>query len=66
VARVYEMAFDGTTWTLHRSAEPPDSWQRFTGTLSGDAGTIDGRWESSDDGATWRPDFDLTYTRIGT
>ena len=25
---------------------------------------ITGRWEQSDDGTQWEPDFDLTYTRV--
>jgi hypothetical protein len=37
--------------------------QRFTGTLSADADTIDGRWEMSKDGVTWNLDFELAYHR---
>ncbi|HMG63353.1 MAG TPA: hypothetical protein VK599_10440 [Streptosporangiaceae bacterium] len=27
--------------------------------------TIDGQWQSSDDGRQWTRDFGLTYTRVG-
>jgi hypothetical protein len=37
--------------------------QRFTGTLSADGDTVDGRWEMSKDGVTWNLDFELTYVR---
>jgi hypothetical protein len=66
VARVYEMGFDGGVWTLRRAAADfsrLDFAQRFTGRFSDDGKTIAGRWESSRDGSTWGPDFDLTYTR---
>jgi hypothetical protein len=34
------------------------------GQLSPDGDTIDGRWEISDDGSTWRVDFTLTFRRL--
>jgi hypothetical protein len=66
VARVYAMTFSEGVWTLLR--ETPDFTplafsQRFTGTLSDDAKTITGGWESSSDASTWEHDFDLTYTK---
>ena len=62
VARVYEMRFAGRVWELSRTAEdfsPLDFSQRFKGTFSDDGQTIDGRWETSADGASWREDFKL-------
>jgi len=62
VQRLYGMSFDGSEWKLWREGEPFS--QRFTGTLSEDGKTIAGRWEAAEDGATWRTDFDMTYTRV--
>jgi hypothetical protein len=62
VARVYEMTFADGVWGLLRIV--PGFSQRFTGTFSEDDATITGRWEQSDDGTQWEPDFDLTYTRV--
>jgi hypothetical protein len=67
VARVYEMSVTAGVWTLTRIApdlSPLDFSQRFTGTFSVDYNTIDGRWETSDDGSRWEHDFDLTYIRL--
>ena len=62
VARVFDMTFDGTTWTLLR--EDPDFHQRFTAEIEGDR--IEGAWDASEDGGeTWRKDFDLIFTRAG-
>jgi hypothetical protein len=62
VQRIYEMSLDGGVWRLWRDGRPFS--QRFTGTFSDDGRTITGRWEICEDGATWRTDFDITYTRI--
>jgi hypothetical protein len=67
VARLYAMTFQDGVWTLLRGAPdftPLDFWQRFTGTFSADGRTVDGRWETSQDGETWERDFDLTYRRV--
>jgi hypothetical protein len=67
VARLYGMTFDGRVWTLLRGSPdftPLEFWQRFTGELSADGGTISGRWETSADGSTWEHDFDLTYRKV--
>jgi hypothetical protein len=37
---------------------------RCFGAVSDDGNAIAGRWESSSDGSNWKPDFDLTYTRV--
>ena len=67
VARVYAMSFDRGVWKLSRTSadfSPLDFAQRFTGTLSDDGRTIQGRWELAHDGSTWEHDFDLVYTRV--
>ena len=66
VVRLYEMAFDGREWTLLRRTpdfSPLDFQQRYVGTFSEDGDTIDGQWETSDDGHQWQTDFRLTYRR---
>ncbi|WP_436761431.1 hypothetical protein [Streptosporangium sp. V21-05] len=62
VYRVYRMTFADDVWTMWRDA--PGFNQRFTGTLSADGDTVDGRWEMSENGVTWNLDFELTYTRV--
>ncbi|HEY6319138.1 MAG TPA: hypothetical protein VI462_14780 [Acidimicrobiia bacterium] len=67
VVRLYRMTFGDGIWTLQRDTadfSPLPFAQRFRGTFSDDATTIHARWELAEDGATWRPDFDLTYTRL--
>lgn len=66
VARVYSMSLDGRSWTLERAPSGPrsDFWQRWVGEFSDDGRTIEGHWETSDDGSDWKLDFPLTYTRI--
>ncbi|MEU0572766.1 hypothetical protein ABZ297_46200 [Nonomuraea sp. NPDC005983] len=61
VHRVYRMTLADGVWAVWRDA--PGFNQRFTGTLSADGDTVDGRWEMSADGVTWNLDFELTYTR---
>jgi len=64
----YRMTLADGVWTLLRTepdASPLDFAQRFVGNFSADADTIEGRWETSDDGgAHWELDFPLTYTRV--
>jgi hypothetical protein len=38
--------------------------QRYLGQFSDDGKTIEGRWESSNDGSTWERDFQLNYMRL--
>ena len=66
VSRIYKMSLDGRSWTLDREPSGPrsDFWQRWIGEFSEDGTTIQGRWETSDDGSAWELDFHLTYTRI--
>jgi hypothetical protein len=67
IARLYDMTFDGRTWTLERTKPdftPLDFHQRFIGTLDDDITTIEGEWQSSGDGREWRRDFGLAYRRM--
>jgi hypothetical protein len=67
VTRLYSMTFEDGTWTLLRDTPdftPLDFAQRYIGQLSPDGDTIDGRWEISDDGSSWRVDFTLTLRRL--
>ncbi|MBO4206113.1 hypothetical protein [Micromonospora echinofusca] len=60
VCREFSMTFGDGRWTLTRA--DPDFHQRFVADVETDR--ILGRWEASEDGgASWRKDFDLTYTR---
>jgi hypothetical protein len=68
VVRLYEMSFDGRTWTLTRRApdfSPLDFAQRFTADLGDDGDTLVGGWFTMPDGDDWRLDFRLTYRRTG-
>jgi hypothetical protein len=64
VHRVYRMSLADGVWTIWGQSGP-EFFQRFTGTLSEDRGTITGRWEASRDGTAWQTDFDVTYTKAG-
>ena len=67
VARVYAMTFGDGVWTLSRTSpdfSPLNFSQRFTGTFGDGGKTIQGRWETSDDGSSWEHDFDLIYAKI--
>lgn len=58
------MTFADSVWTLQRIAQDPDFSQRFIGHFNEEDNSIAGSWESSrNQGSTWSPDFDLTYTR---
>ncbi|HVK26216.1 MAG TPA: hypothetical protein VM677_33095 [Actinokineospora sp.] len=61
VFRVYKMTIADGVWRQWRSA--PGFNQRFTGTISPDRATITAMWEFSEDGETWRKDFDLLFRR---
>jgi hypothetical protein len=62
VSRVYDMTFDGTTWTLERHGEP--FAQRYVGRLADDGGSITGEWMLDDDGSGFRHDFDIVLKRV--
>jgi hypothetical protein len=61
VCRVYEMSIGDGEWKLWRQGEP--FAQRFVATISEDGSTISGRWEMSEDGMSFRTDFELVYRR---
>ena len=63
VFRIYSMTLTDDAWTVWRVA--PGFNQRFIGTLADGGDTIAGRWETSEDGQVWTPDFDLVYRRVG-
>jgi hypothetical protein len=68
VVRLYEMSFDGRTWTLTRRApdfSPLDFAQRFTADLNEDGDTLTGAWYIAPDGDDWRLDVRFTYRRAG-
>ena len=62
VFRIYRMTLTEGAWRLERTA--PGFHQRFIGDFRDDGRTIGGRWESSPDGETWEPDFDMTYRKL--
>jgi hypothetical protein len=67
VTRLYAMSLRERVWTLLRvipDFSPLDFSQRYVGTFGSDWSSIVGRWETSADGSSWQPDFDLSYTRI--
>jgi len=61
VFRDYEASADQTSWRWWRNA--PGFSQRFTGLLSEDGNTIDGRSQLCRDGAHWADDLQITYRR---
>ena len=72
VKRLFMMALEGSTWKIWRA--PGDDWngpdgpgfnQRFIGEMSGDAKTIEGRWERGMGvtGDRCEIDFPITYFR---
>ena len=68
VVRLYEMSFDGRTWTLTRRApdfSPLDFAQRFTADLAEDGDTLTGGWYTGSGGDDWQLDFRVTYRRAG-
>ncbi|HEY3086355.1 MAG TPA: hypothetical protein VGK28_12965 [Candidatus Dormibacteraeota bacterium] len=62
VYRVYRTRLAGGEWTIWRDA--PGFNQRYIGKLSEDGRSITGRWEMSEDGKSWKVDFDLNYTKV--
>lgn len=62
VFRIYRGTLTDDAWRLERSA--PDFHQRFVGEFRDGGQTIEGRWESSPDCATWELDFPITYRKV--
>ena len=64
LARLYEMTYDGQTWTLERTKpdfSPLDFCQRYIGRFAGDRNTIAGEWQSSTDGVAWTDLVHMTH-----
>ena len=62
VSRTYGMSLSGSTWKMWRSS--PGFSQRFIGTFSEDNKTIAGKWELAENSSAWKPDLEVTYTRV--
>lgn len=62
VCRIYRMSFEDGHWEMWGQAGP-GFHQRFEATVRGDGRLVTGRWEASDDGESWKPDFDVTYAQ---
>ena len=62
VFRVYRGTLTDEEWRLQRAA--PGFHQRFVGVFGDDGRTIEGRWETSPDGAAWELDFPITYRKL--
>ncbi len=68
VARLDAMTVADRAWTLQRDQpdfSPLPFAQRFLARFGDDGASIEGEWQTSDDGTTWRHDFDLLDTRRG-
>jgi hypothetical protein len=68
VVRIYEMTLEDGVWRLERHKpdfSPLPFHQRYVGRFSADGQNIEGAWEKSDDGAGWKLDFSLDYTKVG-
>jgi hypothetical protein len=62
VVRRYEMSLEDGVWTLERLV--PGFSQRFVGRFAAGGGQIEGSWEMSEDGSSWKHDFVLIYTKV--
>ena len=64
VARLLAIELRDGGFTLSREPkDESDFWQRFIGELKDDGRTIEGRWETSDEGSNWKLDFPITWTK---
>jgi hypothetical protein len=57
------MSFQNGRWEMSGQAGP-DFYQRFHATIGDDGHLITARWEGSSDGETWKPDFEVTYSKV--
>ncbi|MGW0928936.1 hypothetical protein [Streptomyces sp. NPDC002644] len=62
VARVYRADLVDGVWRQWRAA--PGFHQRFEAVVDPEGGTVTGAWEFSEDGSSWRRDFEVTYRRV--
>lgn len=66
VVRTYDMWYQDPTWTLIRNKpdfSELDVQQKFTGVFGNDFNTIQGRWETSQDGLSWALDYEVFFRR---
>jgi len=66
VTRLYQMRFEGGVWKLWREKadfSSLDFHQRFIGNIDETGNEIEGKWEQSQDGTLWKPDFKLAFRR---
>jgi hypothetical protein len=61
VARIYQVTLADDVWKQWRDS--PDFAQHMTATFSADGKTITWRGELAEDGATWKEDLSVTFTR---
>jgi hypothetical protein len=62
VSREYRWTISGNVWTWSRDA--PGFSQRMVLTIAGDGHSIEAKGEMSQNGQTWEPDLQLTYSRL--
>jgi hypothetical protein len=62
VHRVYEMTMRDGIWTLERSTEEDDFWQRFRADVGEDL--ISGSFEIAERGGEYEHDFAIEYRRV--
>jgi hypothetical protein len=62
VSRKFDVTLEDNGWKYWRNA--PDISQRCTFTFADDGNTMIGKGEASEGGSAWRPDLELTYTRV--
>ncbi|MEY2474923.1 MAG: hypothetical protein QOG87_238 [Actinomycetota bacterium] len=64
IKRIYQMRVTPGLWEMWRDGEDDDFYQRFTGKVSADGTTVDGRFDIAEDRKTWKHDFDITYRKV--
>jgi hypothetical protein len=62
VAREYRWTMSGNVWAWSRNA--PGFSQRMLLTIAEDGQSVEAKGEMSQDGLTWEPDLQLTYSRV--
>ncbi len=63
VSRIYQVRFEPGVWKMWREA--PGFSQRLTWTISPDGKNIVLHTELSRDDATWKPDLEVKYAKVG-
>jgi hypothetical protein len=62
VSRKHDFSITATEWKWWRAH--PGFSQRYTVKIENNGDTMVGKGELCTDGSTWKPDLDLTYTRV--